>query len=143
MAQSLDAEQAWDTFVRNYPEGQLASAALERLEKLRARPDEPKTPLSPVTNPGLEKQPAAQTTTVSVRDTKPSPKWTAFFDMVDIAAGTFMMGADSAREDEKPRHEVKLNGFRMSRTEITNRQYLAFLQDTNVQRPKDPAFAKN
>ena len=142
MAQSLDAEEAWNTFVKNYPEGQLASTALERLGKLQAlHEDEPKTPLSAVTSPAPERQQFAQKTTVSVRDTKPAPKWTALFDMVDIPGGTFMMGNDSA--DEKPRHQVNLDPFRMSRTEITNRQYLAFLEDTGVQRPKDPAFEKN
>jgi serine/threonine-protein kinase len=38
---------------------------------------------------------------------------------------------------------VRLDGFRMSRSEITNRQYLAFLEDTGHQRPRDPSFVKN
>ena len=49
----------------------------------------------------------------------------------------------SGKGEEKPRHQVKLDGFNMSRTEITNQQYLAFLNDTSYQRPKDPGFAKN
>ncbi len=54
-----------------------------------------------------------------------------------------MMGDESGRGDEKPRHQVKLDRFSMSRTEITNRQYLAFLTDTGYPRPKDPGYAKN
>jgi formylglycine-generating enzyme required for sulfatase activity len=38
---------------------------------------------------------------------------------------------------------VKLENFRISRTEVTNRQYLAFLEDSGYQRPQDPVFAKN
>jgi formylglycine-generating enzyme required for sulfatase activity/class 3 adenylate cyclase len=123
MAQSLDGEEAWNTFVKNYPEGQLASAARERLEKIQTRKE---------LQTWKEQKPQS-----------PRLKWAALFDMVGIPGGTFMMGDDSGRDDEKPRHQVRLKGFQMSRTEITNRQYLAFLEDTGIQRPKDPAYAKN
>ena len=49
--------------------------------------------------------------------------------MVDIPAGTFRMGTDNPPMedwDEAPRHEVKVDAFRMSATEITNAQYEAF-----------------
>ena len=71
------------------------------------------------------------------------PNWTSLIDTVPIPAGTFMMGDDSGKGDEKPRHEVMLDRFNMSRTEITNRQYLAFLADTPYPRPRDPGYAKN
>jgi formylglycine-generating enzyme required for sulfatase activity len=67
----------------------------------------------------------------------------SWIETVQIPSGVFMMGNDTGKKDEKPRHEVKLDRFHMSRTEITNRQYLAFLTDTSYPRPKDPAFAKN
>jgi formylglycine-generating enzyme required for sulfatase activity/class 3 adenylate cyclase len=69
--------------------------------------------------------------------------WTSLIDTVLVPAGTFMMGDDSGKGDEKPRHQVMLDRFNMSRTEITNRQYLAFLADTGYPRPKDPGYAKN
>jgi len=69
--------------------------------------------------------------------------WMKLIDTVPIPAGTFMMGDDSGKGDEKPRHQVKLDAFNMGRTEITNRQYLAFLLDTGHARPKDPEFAKS
>jgi formylglycine-generating enzyme required for sulfatase activity len=71
------------------------------------------------------------------------PGWNSLIETVPIPAGTFMMGDDSGKGDEKPRHQVTLDRFNMSRTEITIRQYLAFLADTGYPRPKDPGYAKN
>jgi formylglycine-generating enzyme required for sulfatase activity/class 3 adenylate cyclase len=71
------------------------------------------------------------------------PTWTSLIDTVLVPAGTFMMGDDSGKGDEKPRHQVKLDRFHMSRTEITNKQYLAFLADSGYLRPKDPSYAKS
>jgi formylglycine-generating enzyme required for sulfatase activity/class 3 adenylate cyclase len=71
------------------------------------------------------------------------PGWTSLIETVPIPAGTFMMGDDSGKGDEKPRHQVILDRFHMSRTEVTNRQYLAFLADTGYSRPRDPGYAKN
>jgi len=64
-------------------------------------------------------------------------------DTVSIPAGVFMMGDDDGKGDEKPRHQVKLDRFNMSKTEITNKQYLAFLTDSGYPRPKEPGYAKN
>src|SRR6266850_1083455 len=145
MADSLDTGEAWNIFVRNYPAGQLVSTALERLDKLRALEEEkPKTPPAPpVTKPASEPQRAPKKVAVKAPAAKPRLKWTALFDTASIPGGVFMMGNDGTREDEKPRHQVRVDGFRMSQSEITNQQYLAFLEDTGIQRPKDPAFAKN
>jgi formylglycine-generating enzyme required for sulfatase activity/class 3 adenylate cyclase len=71
------------------------------------------------------------------------PGMMALIETVPIRSGIFMMGDESSRGDEKPRHLVKLDRFSMSRTEITNRQYMAFLTDTGYPRPRDPGFAKN
>jgi formylglycine-generating enzyme len=53
--------------------------------------------------------------------------------MVWIPAGVFMMGADNkqGRRDEYPKHSVKLNGFYMDVTEVTNQQFEAFVKATN------------
>ena len=49
-----------------------------------------------------------------------------------IPGGTFLMGASSAdaRPDEFPPHRVQIDGFFMTRTEITNRQFKRFIDDT-------------
>jgi formylglycine-generating enzyme required for sulfatase activity len=54
-----------------------------------------------------------------------------------------MMGKDDGKRDEKPQHQVGIDSFRIGRAEITNRQYLDFLNDTGRARPRDPAFAKS
>ncbi|MBB6501941.1 formylglycine-generating enzyme family protein [Pedobacter cryoconitis] len=52
--------------------------------------------------------------------------------MIWIPTGNFMMGArdKEGRMDEYPAHEVKLNGFWMDETEVTNAQFSAFVKAT-------------
>lgn len=54
-------------------------------------------------------------------------------EMVAIKGGTFQMGCTSkqyqCKEDEKPVHQVKVNDFQLSKYEITNAQFCAFLND--------------
>ena len=52
--------------------------------------------------------------------------------MVWIEGGTFSMGADNeqGRADEYPKHKVKVNGFFMDATEVTNEQFAAFVKAT-------------
>ena len=52
--------------------------------------------------------------------------------MVWIPSGTFLMGGDNqqARKDEYPKHGVKLNGFYMDATEVTNAQFSEFVKAT-------------
>lgn len=52
--------------------------------------------------------------------------------MVWIEGGIFEMGADNeqGRRDELPKHQVKLNGFYMDVTEVTNEQFAAFVKAT-------------
>lgn len=52
--------------------------------------------------------------------------------MVWIPGGEFMMGGDNeqARADEYPKHKVKLDGFYMDETEVTNEQFEKFVKAT-------------
>ena len=52
--------------------------------------------------------------------------------MVWIPAGTFSMGGDNdqARQDEFPKHQVKLNGFFIDINEVTNAQFAKFVAAT-------------
>ena len=55
--------------------------------------------------------------------------------MVDIPAGTFTMGSPTGegdRSDDEAQYEVTLSAFRMSKYEITNAQYAAFLNAKNI-----------
>jgi formylglycine-generating enzyme required for sulfatase activity len=52
--------------------------------------------------------------------------------MVWIPGGEFTMGTDSdlGWPDEKPAHRVRVDGFWMDQTEVTNAQFLAFVEAT-------------
>lgn len=52
--------------------------------------------------------------------------------MVWIPGGEFMMGSEGSesREDERPLHRVKVDGFWMDETLVTNRQFQEFVQAT-------------
>jgi formylglycine-generating enzyme required for sulfatase activity len=58
-------------------------------------------------------------------------------EMIPIPAGTFRMGSEDgtpdADNDEKPAHDVTLRAFSMGRTEVTNAQYAAFLNEKDNQ----------
>ena len=58
---------------------------------------------------------------------KPAPE-----GMVYIPEGTFMMGGKSfqAEPDELPRRAVQVSAFYMDQTEVTNRQFAAFVEAT-------------
>ena len=47
-------------------------------------------------------------------------------EMVLVPAGAFMMGHDNGDPDEVPAHEVYLDAYYISKTEITNQQYYTF-----------------
>jgi len=52
--------------------------------------------------------------------------------MVWIPGGTYSMGGDNdqARQDELPKHRVKVNGFFIDITEVTNAQFAKFVVAT-------------
>ena len=52
--------------------------------------------------------------------------------MVWIPGGEFTMGTDSelGRPEEKPAHRVRVDGFWMDQTEVTNAQFRAFVEAT-------------
>ena len=51
-------------------------------------------------------------------------------DMVWIPAGRMTMGAVDGAPDEQPMRDVKLSGFWMDRTEVTNAQFARFVKET-------------
>jgi formylglycine-generating enzyme required for sulfatase activity len=143
MAESLGTQEAWNTFLENYQKGELASVARQRIFELQVREDRrnrsDRKTAAIVAKTGASNPPMP---VPNAADPASRQKW-SLIDTVAIPGGVFMMGNDGGRGDEKPRHQVRLDGFRMSRSEITNRQYLAFLEDTGRSRPRDPSFARN
>ena len=50
--------------------------------------------------------------------------------MVWVDGGQFQMGSDCHYPEEAPRHAVKVDGFWVDRTPVTNRQFAAFVEAT-------------
>jgi formylglycine-generating enzyme len=62
--------------------------------------------------------------------------------MVWVEGGTFRMGSDRHYPEEAPAHQVRVSGFWIDRTPITNRQFRAFVKATGhvtvAEIPPDP-----
>ncbi len=70
-----------------------------------------------------------QLTTEPPADAQPSK---AKLDgMIWIPGGVAVMGSDTGPPDETPPHPVAIDGFWMDRTEVTNRQFKAFIEATD------------
>lgn len=50
--------------------------------------------------------------------------------MVWVPGGKFLMGSPAGQADEKPVHEVRVDGFWMDATEVTNEQFEKFVKAT-------------
>jgi len=52
--------------------------------------------------------------------------------MVVIPKGSFLMGSDIGRDDEKPMHRVTIeNNFAVGKYEVTRKQYAVFVENSN------------
>jgi formylglycine-generating enzyme required for sulfatase activity len=62
----------------------------------------------------------------------PSPPLTSPKEMIWISGGEFTMGSNNkeAKNDEKPPHQVKVSGFWMDITPVTNKQFKEFVDAT-------------
>jgi formylglycine-generating enzyme required for sulfatase activity len=62
------------------------------------------------------------------------------FDLVRIPAGTFVMGSQTGDRDETPVHEVRIGAnFYLGRTEVTVRQFRAFVEATGYKTDAEQA----
>lgn len=61
--------------------------------------------------------------------------------MADIPGGTYTLGSADGRPDERPAHTVTLAPFRIDRYEVTNAQFVAFLQAVVGDPARDIRFA--
>jgi class 3 adenylate cyclase len=146
MAESLDTEESWNAFLSAHSKGELVAVARERVKRLETQKEENSAAqLKVAATPSKAEGPTVAAPAPAVAGSKaaePGPR-AKFVETVAMPAGVFMMGNDDGKRDEKPRHQVRLDGFRISASLITNQQYFSFLEDTGHPRPKDPGFAKN
>jgi formylglycine-generating enzyme required for sulfatase activity len=64
-------------------------------------------------------------------------------DMIEIPGGTFKMGRDNGPENERPEHEVVVKSFKIDRTEITNAEFLEFMNATGYKPASSDKFLAN
>ncbi|MFZ0736176.1 MAG: formylglycine-generating enzyme family protein [Candidatus Acidiferrales bacterium] len=63
--------------------------------------------------------------------------------MVRIPAGSFLMGSETAQDNERPVHRVSIDAFELAACQLTNAEYALFLAATNHRPPlhaNDPNF---
>ncbi|PYS97937.1 MAG: hypothetical protein DMF63_17945 [Acidobacteria bacterium] len=63
-----------------------------------------------------------------------SPTLVAKAEMVDVPGGAFKMGRNGGNDNEKPEHSVTVKPFSMDKTEVTNAEFLDFM-NTGGYRP--------
>ncbi|WP_422930199.1 SUMF1/EgtB/PvdO family nonheme iron enzyme [Singulisphaera sp. PoT] len=98
------------------------------------------TTSSPPTSEAAPTPPASSTAPAAPRTKAPGP---APEGMVWIPGGSFIMGYDDpTTKDALPVHKVTLDGFFIDRSEVTNKQFAAFVKDTGyltvAERAPDP-----
>ena len=67
-------------------------------------------------DPGITPQPAP------VQPAAPPPQHPVPANMVWVEGGTFSMGSDSGEGNEKPVHQVTVQGFYMGKYEVTQKR---------------------
>jgi len=63
--------------------------------------------------------------------------------MIFVEGGTFTMGSKDGENDGQPVHEVVLESFYISKTEITFAQYYQFCDDSGWPKPEIPIWGDN
>jgi formylglycine-generating enzyme required for sulfatase activity len=150
-----NALEDWDKYITAYPDGRFIAdattkraAEAKRLKEERQRKIENDTYIAARTGDSLEtwggyvsKYPAGpHTAEAAVRIGQLT--WLAFADTVALPGGGFQMGSER-KGDEKPVHRAELDPFAIGRAEVSNAQYLRFMQDAAYHPPADPVFARN
>ncbi len=79
----------------------------------------------------------SEVNTVPIKPTTVSQKQLKPPEMIPIPAGEFWMGSgdndNEAKNDEKPRHKVKVAAFAMGKYEVTKAEFSAFANDSGHQ----------
>ncbi len=69
------------------------------------------------------------------------PPTVAAIPMAEVPGGTYRLGSVRGRPDERPVHEVSLAPFRIDRYEVTNAQFLVFLEAVLAKPARDLRLA--
>jgi serine/threonine-protein kinase len=74
--------------------------------------------------------PVANTTNTATPTPTEAPTPSVKTEMIAIPGGTFRMGRNDGRDNEKPEHDVTVQPFMMDKNEVTNAEYYDFVKQT-------------
>jgi formylglycine-generating enzyme required for sulfatase activity len=129
-AQAGNTEAGYAAYLKEYPKGHYAAAARIAMASMgpQATAQSLVHPSTPVIAT-ISAEPAAPRAGQVFKDCADCP------EMVMVPAGSFLMGS-TERVGEQPRHNVLVQGFLLSKTEVTQRQWQAVMG-------KNPSYYKN
>lgn len=78
---------------------------------------------------GVGEPPPNTKTPTPTQATTETPVPPVIAELIEIPGGNFTMGRSDGDPFEKPEHEVEVKSFRMDKTEVTNAEYLMFIQE--------------
>lgn len=64
-------------------------------------------------------------------------------ELVQIPGGKFLMGRSNGPDNERPQHEVTVKSFSMDKTEVTNAEFLEFMNATRYRPASGEKFLAN
>jgi len=109
-----DKPEHFHAYLKQYPEGAFASLAILQLQEIEAKEKRIKTKKKFLKESGSEKT------------ANPGDIWTdplTGMDFVWVPKGCFQMGRNIDDSDEKPIHEVCIDGFWIGKYEVTQKQW--------------------
>lgn len=112
---------AYQGYIKKFPKGRHVNDAKYKIKKLEEMPADVKD----VELKGIKVR-------INEKDYWEADFKEYDFIMVYIPESDFIMGSNDGDKDEKPRHKKHLNGYWMGKTEITNAQYVKFLNESGI-----------
>ncbi len=139
----------WDRYIKDYPAGRFVEEAMRKRTDAVRRVEEENMYKAARAADSLDSWKAyadkypAGAYLADARRRVDQLTWLAFADVKAVPAGSFVMGNEKGDGDEKPQHRVDLDAFMIGRSEVTNAQFLKFVEETRRPAPRDPDFVKN
>lgn len=112
-ASQIDTQEAYQSYLQEFPDGTFKDLAYSVIAKKNTPAEKP---------------------TGQPNDGILLPK------MIPIPGGSFNMGNDEGPPNQQPAHKVTIKSFELGETEVTVRQYMAFVSATKYSKPRKPKW---
>ncbi len=108
-----------------------------------AAPPTPTARPSPTTAPTKPPEPTQAGATAAPTAAPTAPSAGVDSPMLDIAAGSFLMGSDAGGPDSKPAHKVDVAAFLLDEFEVTNADFRKFVDATGYKTDSEKSGDKS